>query len=164
MSQPTVSFESLNFPGYYIRHRNFVGALTEAKSDLDRNDATFFGGRPALGSSVVFRSVNWPTFRLRHENFVIKLQEELLIVDRNRPPTFLTPESELYQADSTFIVEAGLADPAAVPFRVANFPRYIRHRNFHLYLQEATDSLSKADSTFKVTTGLIAGPPDPQLG
>ena len=70
MSQPTVSFESLNFPGYYIRHRNFVGALTEAKSDLDRNDATFFGGRPALGSSVVFRSVNWPTFRLRHENFV----------------------------------------------------------------------------------------------
>jgi len=164
VSQPTVSFESLNFPGYYIRHRNFVGALTEAKSDSTATMRRF--SEAALPWAPVWcsaPSIGRPSASVTRTSS-IKLQEELLIVDRNRPPTFLTPESELYQADSTFIVEAGLADPAAVPFRVANFPRYIRHRNFHLYLQEATDSLSKADSNFKVTTGLIAGPPDPQLG
>ena len=164
MNLPTVSYESVNFPGHYIRHRNFVGELTEVKSDLDRNDATFFGGPPAHGASVVFRALNWPTFRLRHQTFVVKLQEELLVVDPNRPPSFLTAESELYQADSTFIVEAGLADPAGVSFRAANYPRYLRHRNFHLYIEDANDDVSRADSTFEVRTGLIAGPPDPQLG
>ena len=164
MPQATVSFESINYPGYYIRHRNFTGELTEIKSDLDRKDATFFGSRPPVGSTFIFRSVNWPTFRLRHQDFVFKLQEELLVVDPNRPPTFLTPESELYQADSTFIVEAGVPDGSAVSFRAANFPRYLRHRSFHLYLDEVVDDLGRGDSSFKVVTGLVPGPPDPVLG
>ena len=37
----TSSFESYNYPGFYIRHRDYLGAITEISSDLDRQDATF---------------------------------------------------------------------------------------------------------------------------
>jgi hypothetical protein len=41
-AQETVSFESVNYPNHFIRHRFFLGELTQVGSDLDRKDATLF--------------------------------------------------------------------------------------------------------------------------
>ena len=35
------SFESINFPGRFIRHRNFELFVEEARDDLSRKDSTF---------------------------------------------------------------------------------------------------------------------------
>jgi hypothetical protein len=54
------SFESVNIPGYYLRHRFALGELTRIDNDLDRQDASFMV-RPALSGTpgaVSFESVN----------------------------------------------------------------------------------------------------------
>ena len=49
-ADPVASFESENFPGQYIRHRNSLGELTPVVSNLDRMDASFIV-RPALSGT-----------------------------------------------------------------------------------------------------------------
>ncbi len=72
---PTVAFQSANFPGRFIRHRNFAGELTPIVSELDRLDALFLV-RPALDGTPQARSleaVNVPNHFLRHKNWKIVL-------------------------------------------------------------------------------------------
>ncbi|GEM_PF-3066701 len=57
-----ISFESLNYPGYYLRHQNFVFHLHQASDDqLFKEDATF-RIIPGLASTdlVTFESYNCP--------------------------------------------------------------------------------------------------------
>jgi len=166
---PSLSLRSYNYPTMYIRHRNFLGELTEISTDLDKHDATFYGGRgdrnPGVGEGVVFRSSNWPQFRLRHQDHVVKLHEDHVVIDPGRPPTYLTPESELFHADAAFRFVPGLADASCVSIRSVNYPDlHIRHREFKLYLDAAHDDLARADSTFRITDGLVPGPPRPDIG
>src|SRR5215813_1943117 len=83
----TVSFESLNLRGWYIRHYSFLGVLTNFRngpdtsvldrSALEKMDATFTIQRPGLSGtqgSVSFESVNYLGYYLRHENYRLKLQ------------------------------------------------------------------------------------------
>jgi hypothetical protein len=65
------SFESVNYPGYFLRHENFrlkLAKLTDTK--LFREDATFYFV-PGLASSeaVSFESFNFPKHYIRHFNF-----------------------------------------------------------------------------------------------
>ncbi|QQQ79466.1 AbfB domain-containing protein [Saccharothrix sp. 6-C] len=165
---PTMSLQSFNHPTKYVRHRDFLGELTDITTDLDKRDATFLSGRgdhnPGVGESVAFRASDWPRFRLRHQDFVIKLHEDHLVIDPDRPPTYLTPESELFLADTSFRIVPGLADPSWASFQSVNFPdRYLRHRDFRLYLQPAADDLARADATFRITDGFVPGPPRPDI-
>lgn len=166
---PSMSIQSYNYQNKYVRHRDFGGQLTEITSDLDKSDATFYGGRgdrnPVVGEGTYFAASNWRSFRLRHQNFEIKLQEEpSFSIDPNRPSSYLTPEAELYYADSTFRIVPGLADGSWVSFQSVNFQdRYLRHRNFTLYLEPATDDLARADATFRIVNGFVPGPPLPDL-
>ncbi|GIE81895.1 hypothetical protein Aph02nite_78450 [Actinoplanes philippinensis] len=58
-----VSFESAEFPGFYLRHRNYVLLLERADpSALYLSDATFCP--EASGGGFALRSVNFPDHRL----------------------------------------------------------------------------------------------------
>jgi GH43 family beta-xylosidase len=80
----TVSLESANFPGYFLRHRNHE--LWVERSDgstLFRNDASFFrraGLADAAG--VSFESLNFPGRFIRQVNFLLMNQPVSTAADR----------------------------------------------------------------------------------
>lgn len=75
-SGTAVSFEAVNFPGYFLRHRNFELVLAARGSDASfRADATF-RRRPGLAdpSLVSFESENYPGHFLRHLSGLLSLE------------------------------------------------------------------------------------------
>ena len=157
----SVSLQSKNFPDRFIRHQNFLGELTPIVSELDKNDATF-GVGTTPGTAVNIRSINFPSMCLRHQDFRIKLNEfnPGLLGPNPRPET---PEEKLLREDSTFIVVRGLADGAGISFESVNFPgRFIRHRDFHLFLEPADSDLARLDATFTIVPPFIPDPPGPR--
>ncbi|TDC85997.1 alpha-arabinofuranosidase [Micromonospora sp. KC606] len=88
----TVSLESTNRPGYYVRHRNFeIWVERNDGSTLFRNDASFFR-RAGLADSagVSFESLNFAGRYIRH-------YEQLLYVQ--------APSTATDRADATFHLE-----------------------------------------------------------
>jgi hypothetical protein len=142
------SFTSMNFPDRFIRHSNFLGYLSDpARPNPDPRvelaDATFdvlHGMKCRQGTkSVSLRSRNYPKRWMRHQNFRIKFDE----YDQGSQP------SELFANDASFEMVPGLAGQCT-SFRSVNNPdRYIRHRNFELWLDvpDGTD-LFRRDATF----------------
>lgn len=136
------SFESVNYPKRYIRHRNSLGELTPVTNNLDSQDIAFFL-RPGLNGSaksVSFESVNYPGSFLRHQGYRIKLQAN----DR----------SELFAKDATFVVRPGLRNlPDLASFEAVNFPgHFIRHQNFQLWIAKNDGSqLFQYDASFRQT-------------
>jgi len=71
-----ISFESTNFPGYFLRHQGFRIKLHRPDgSDLFRKDSTF---KIVQGLSnnqwVSFESINYPGRYIRHRNFHLYLE------------------------------------------------------------------------------------------
>merc|ERR1711998_40664 len=119
-----VSFESVNFPGFFIRHCNFRILVNERDgSDLFDEDATFEMILPNQmcenGQGFFsFRSVNYPDRYLRHKNFELWLDEN--------------DGSELFADDTTF----NLFSPAC-RLKSMNFPTHsMRHCNFEFFNNE----------------------------
>ncbi|MEW5552496.1 AbfB domain-containing protein [Peribacillus frigoritolerans] len=143
------SFRSYNYRDRLIRHQNFLGELSPIgmnSSNTDKMDATFdLEWVDESHSLVRLRSINFPRHYLRHQNFRVKLHED-------------NPADPLMRADSTFIAEQGLASPYGwefISFRASNpnLPgHYIRHRNFHLYLDliRPNDQIGREDATFEI--------------
>src|SRR5437764_1142165 len=151
---PYISLQSTNFPDRFIRHQNFLGELSQIQSDLDRQDATFWipdGAR--FGDQVRLRSTNFPLHVLRHQDFRLKLHEYNPPLTPppesglgSRPET---PEERLLREDSLFFLVAGLADSASVSFQSFNFAdRFIRHRDFHLFVESADSSVARRYAWF----------------
>jgi hypothetical protein len=157
------SFESINLAHHFIRHRNSLGEVTVIQSDLDRNDATFFlGNAPQINNPVWFRPVNFPLHVLRHQDFRIKLHEWNPSLIPLGVRFSETPEQQLLREDATFIVRRGNADPNGVSFESFNRPgRFIRHRDFHLFVEPADSDLAKKDSTFLQREPFAPPPPIP---
>ena len=65
------SFESVNYPGYFLRHQNFRLKLApRADDDLFKKDATFcFRSGLASSGGTSFESLNFPGHFIRHLNF-----------------------------------------------------------------------------------------------
>jgi hypothetical protein len=161
----TNSFKSLDFPDRFIRHINFLGELTPIVSDLDKKDASFeIVPGLADGSFVSFRSLNIPDHFLRHQDFRLKLHPIEHLPNPN-PGTFGPgPIVPSFAQDATFILQFGLADPTASSFECLNFRgRFIRHRDFHLFVEPATDNLSRKNSTFFRVPAFFEPPPPPPL-
>jgi hypothetical protein len=161
-SDNPVSFHSFNFPDRYVRHKNFLAELEPISSDLDKLDASFhFHGGLAPGAfeegTASYESVNFPGFWLRHQDFRLKLQQ--------RPPVSFppTPELELFDNDATFLIVDGLADNSGHnrSFKSVNFNMFLRHRDFHLFLQELdlSNDLDKRDATFEIVENAFRLPP-----
>jgi hypothetical protein len=67
-----LSFESAEFPGFYLRHRNYVLLVERAEtSSLYRYDATFCPQASAGGFAL--RSVNYPDHHLIHADGLVRL-------------------------------------------------------------------------------------------
>ncbi|MBW1815352.1 MAG: AbfB domain-containing protein [Deltaproteobacteria bacterium] len=131
-----VRLQSLNYPGLFIRHRNYLGELTRINSNLDRQDASF-RIVPGLANRnlVSFESVNFPGYYLRHQGFRIKLSRG--------------SNNDLFRKDATFKRVPVLANGSMVSFESYNYPgHYIRHRNFQLYLERGNTNLFRQDATF----------------
>ena len=139
-AQSSYSFESYNYPGRFIRHRNYLGEITGIRSDLDRKDASFRRVAGLAGQCSSFESVNYPGYYLRHQNYRIKL-------NRN-------DGSDLFRKDATFCLKRGLADSRYTSFESYNYPGfYIRHKNFLLYIEKGQGDLFNKDTTFKFQSG-----------
>ncbi|MBD1847861.1 AbfB domain-containing protein [Cyanobacteria bacterium FACHB-63] len=142
------SFSSLNFSDRYIRHSSFLGHLSDPRlpnpnTKVEFEDATFdvlpgFSCRQNI-PSVSIRSRNYPKRWMRHSFWRIRFDE----YDQGAQP------SDLFKKDASFEMVPGLAGQC-ISFRSVNYPdRYIRHRNFGLWLDvlENTD-LFRRDATF----------------
>jgi hypothetical protein len=136
------SFESLNFPGHLMRHRNSLGGLTPVGSALDRADATFITrpfGLTGTPDAVSFESLNFPGHFLRHNFSRIKLHAN--------------DGSELFRQDATFKLRPNGSRGvfSQVRYESLNFPGYfIRHSNFELWLgQEDGSEFFRLDSTWR---------------
>jgi hypothetical protein len=133
---------SYNYDCLYIRHKHFLGELTEITTDLDRNDAEFkFVSGLASDKCISIESVNYPGYYLRHENFRIKLI-------KYSPESLNNDSAKLFREDASFRIVPGLMGDG-ISFESYNYPNYyIRHKNYHLYVQSGEDNLFKSDSTF----------------
>lgn len=158
-----VSLQSMNYPDRFIRHQNFLGELTPIQNDLDRHDGTF-DLQTSHDGTVQLASINFGLFFLRHQEFRLKLQQDPQQFGPGEPGTFghggPLPEEQLFLADSSFHVVPGLADPTGISFQSVNFPdRYIRHRDFHLFLEPIGADPGPKDATFKIVAPFVAEPP-----
>ena len=133
----SVQFEANNPRNHFIRHFAFQGELTRKNGPKDDFNFTIV---PRGRGRVSLRSVNFPKRFLRHRDFRIRLEEPAGSGDT------------LFALDSTFFREPGLADPdnpRAVSFRSVNFPdRFLRHRDFSLFLEPEDSPNLAADATF----------------
>lgn len=138
VSSEYVTLKSHNYPGHAIRHRNFLGEISEIHSQLDKKDATFKVVKGlADPSAISFESINYPGYYLRHHNFQIKLHKN--------------DGSRLFLEDATFRKVPGLADDSKFSFQSFNYPNhYIRHKNFKLYIERGEDNLFQNDTTFSM--------------
>jgi hypothetical protein len=146
-----ISLRSRNFPDRFVRHQNFLGELTPIQSDLDRQDGTF-EIQEFTGGQVRLVATN-PS-----------------LVHQFNPPPLLPPGGEfppdiqLLSQDSLFVKQPGLAG-GGVSFRSVNFPdRFIRHRDFHLFVESPDSELARNDATFDEMPPFVAEPPPPVIG
>ncbi|WP_158851305.1 glycoside hydrolase family 43 protein [Saccharothrix deserti] len=91
------SFQSVNFPGYYLRHNNMRLALNNNDgSAVFRADATFCGRAGLAGAGTTsFESFNFPGRYLRHYNYEMRLD--------------LRASDSVFNGDASFTVTAPLA-------------------------------------------------------
>jgi hypothetical protein len=86
------SYESTNYPGFFLRHQNFRLHLAQRDgSALFNADATFHE-RPGLSdtTSLSLESHNYPNYFVRHRNFDLYLDRDPLIDPQyNKDATFV---------------------------------------------------------------------------
>merc|ERR1711988_1845029 len=136
----TITLKSFNFPDHGMRHQNFEGFLHPIEGDGIPDDFAFV----LCKGNADRQKVNFPGHYLRHQNFRIFLHER--------------DGSDLFDADSTFeFVSPNCGDAEGYgffSFRSVNFPdRYLRHKNFELWLDENDGSdLFDQDTTFALAS------------
>lgn len=138
------SYESYNYPGYFIRHANGLGEITDFSNEVTSLDAddSAFALVPGLANAayISFKSKNYPTYYLRHQAGRIKLNDSTV------------ENSQLFKEDATFKRKPGLAASSAVSFESYNYPgHFLRHDQEGHLLIEANDNSQqfKEDATFK---------------
>jgi hypothetical protein len=83
-----VSLESVNYPGYFLRHRDFVLHLDRRdRSHLFAQDATFCTSPTRDGDAFILESINYPSRALSvHDDGVLHLDENGATAFVVRPP------------------------------------------------------------------------------
>src|SRR6266536_6016734 len=129
-----VEFRSFNFRDHFIRHRDFLGELTRKEGPSE----DFLFALVSRGQGrVALLSKNFPKLLLRHRDFRVRLEG----------PS--GPNDQLFANDSTFFLVPGLADPNGISFESLNFRgRYLRHRDFHLFVEPEDSANLAPDATF----------------
>jgi hypothetical protein len=129
-----VEFRSFNYPRHFIRHRDFLGDLSMKEGPAEEFLFAIVdrGGQ----DRVALRAKSFPMF-LRHRDFRMRLEGPTGSTDRQ------------FANDSTFLLVPGLADPSGISFESLNFRgRFIRHRDFHLFVEPDDSPNLAPDATF----------------
>lgn len=142
-----VSFQSSNYPNYYLRHRNYELWLDAYESsDLYNNDSSFTVRSALNGQAgfVSFESVNYPGYYIRHSNY-------LLYINQN-------DGSDLFKSDSSFKVGYalnGTHEIGYVSLNSYNYPSYyIRHQDYRGKISKSDgSSLFNNDATWRFVPG-----------
>ncbi|MCD9879742.1 glycoside hydrolase family 43 protein [Streptomyces guryensis] len=137
----TRSFQSVNYPDRYMRHRDFLGYTDPVTADstaLTKQDATFTVV-PGLADPNCYSLRTASGLYARHSSFRIR-------VDGN-------DGTAAFAKDATFNAHPGTA-AGSVALESYNFPGYyIRHRNGELWVDRyAATDLFRADRSFQPVT------------
>lgn len=145
-----LSLESVNYPGFFVRHAGFVGFISpidEGSSDLEKADATFETSSgladPACVSlsSTAFNDPTLGRFFLRKEG-----------PGSDRVVLQMDDGTAQFAADATFCTRDGNSLSRGVSLELyANPGFFIRHAGFQLWVHQVDGSeLFDLDSTFEV--------------
>lgn len=96
-----VSFESVVFPGQYIRHQHFIIKLHKADgSQLFKDDASFKPVAPlsAASGAFSFETSNYPNRYIRHSSFKLSTDE--------LKSNFSSAERDVFNKDVTYVVKS----------------------------------------------------------
>jgi GH43 family beta-xylosidase len=133
------SFESVNYPGRFFRHQDWLGRIdpvTSSSSAQLKQDASFTVV-PGLASPSCysFQAVNGQF--LRHRDYRVRLETN--------------DGSATFRGDATFCAETGSVS-GSVSFTSYNIPqRRLRHRDSELWIDTYQDTaLFRADSSFQL--------------
>jgi len=78
--QHQVSFMSINYPQYNLRHSGYLGYISRCRSNLCRRDASWTVRRGFKSGScqktVSFESDNYPSYYLRHQNGRVRISRQ----------------------------------------------------------------------------------------
>lgn len=134
------SLESVNFPGHYVRHLDYLGRLDPVAAGSTaqvKSDATFtVVNGLASPSCHSFQAANGRF--LRHRDWRVRLEANT--------------GDATFRADATFCAVPGSV-PGSVSLTPFNHPdRRLRHRNHELWVDVRQDTaLFRADSSFRLT-------------
>ncbi len=134
------SLESVNFPGRYVRHANYVGQIeqvTSASPAQTKLDATFTIVN-GLASPACYSLQTKSGLFLRHRDWRVRAE--------------LNTGDPAFRADATFCPVPGSV-AGSISLASYNYPGHrIRHRDYALWLETYQDTpLFRADSSFRVT-------------
>ncbi len=136
-----VSYQSVNYPGYYLRHQNFNLYLGKPDgSSLFNQDASFCVAPPQDGSTVSLQGSNYTA------NYVTNVSGTIRLA---------MPQSTADRQQATFRTVPGLSGKG-ISFQSSTATgQYLRHQNFQAFVQASDGSgLFKNDSTFMPTAAL----------
>lgn len=138
----TISFQSLNYPDHYIRHKNYeLWSDVYESSDLYKHDSSF-KVQPANNGKAgyfSFESTNYPGRFWRHSNYL----------------GYIHPSdgTQLFNEDSSFKVNCN--DQGVVTLESSNYPGYfIRHQSWRVKISQTDNTdLFRMDSSWRILTG-----------
>ena len=138
-----VSLESKNYPGYFLRHANFVmGIAPNDGTALFSGDATFLPVNPNkamnAGNTVNLEPSTQPGYRVLHANFLGYIGA----VNATSAPAV--------QNQTAWQVRPGLGNPACLSLESSDWPgHYLRHQNLRVVMNARDNSaLFDQDATF----------------
>ncbi|WP_053080368.1 AbfB domain-containing protein [Methylobacterium variabile] len=133
------SYESADWPGYYVRHQNFVFSIAKPDgSDLFKQDASFCAAPPldasAASTPVSLQASNYTTSYLTNVGGAARL---------------IVPASAGDRQQATFRMVPGLSGQGVSFQSSSSANQYLRHQNFQI-LQQANDGgdIFKKGATF----------------
>ncbi|MFC0527751.1 glycoside hydrolase family 43 protein [Phytohabitans kaempferiae] len=136
---PVNRIQSYNYQDRYVRHSNFDVRIDPNVSPAQDAQFRLVPGLAAASGTVSIESVNFPGYYLRHYGFDFQLAAN--------------DGTSTFAGDATFRQVAGLANSSWTSFQSYNYPdRHIRHYGYVLRLDVVSDTQSRGDATFRVTT------------
>eukprot|EP00479_Gromia_sphaerica_P009226 TRINITY_DN380_c0_g1_i2.p1 TRINITY_DN380_c0_g1~~TRINITY_DN380_c0_g1_i2.p1 ORF type:complete len:150 (+),score=11.59 TRINITY_DN380_c0_g1_i2:37-486(+) len=135
----SIRFESVNYPGRYIRHEDYDFKLqANSANDTSFLDDSTFHVRTGLWSGNSFESTNLSGYYMKHHSELL----DLMIPDG----------SDLQKKDSSFVIITGLSGGSSVSLQSVNYPqKYVRHFDFRLRIDEDDGTaLFEDDASFNI--------------
>jgi hypothetical protein len=148
-------FQSQNYPTHFMTVVNNYGELSELDDAMDTPEAAFHvwrGRSPNCVDCVVLESSSFPGNYLCATTVGQEIRMTLVNLS-----AVADDKQALYQDAMSFRTVPGLANPQAISFSAfihpGNGDYYIRHSNFHLYLNPNDGSdIFRQDATFTQLT------------